>query len=96
MKLVDLQNKANEGYPDGMGDYYDKETGNPTNWHTGDSLEWFVHIEIAETYESEASDLEQVREARRVIERGIEDLESVANALYKLECETEAESLIKP
>jgi len=91
VRLVDLQNKAIEGYPDPLGDYYDPKTGKPTDWHPGNGLEWFIANEIAETYNPNASDLVQVREALRVIERAIEDLQGVANALFRLEHEVEAE-----
>jgi uncharacterized protein YqgQ len=83
MKLVELQELASKGYDGfGMGDYFDHTTGEPTDWHTGDSLEWFMAIEIAETYDSDATDEQQYDEAIRVLESGQRDLQGAITELY--------------
>ena len=82
MQLIDLMNKANEGYPDGfLSEYFNSETGEATGWKTGDVLAWFVAVELGETFNSEKSDREQVEEAVRVIQNAINDLQSVIDSL---------------
>ena len=83
MKLVELQKLAIKGYSDadGEADYFDPETGQPTEWHSGDGLEWFMAIEIAETYDIGASDEEQLAVARRVLEAAIRDLQGAIDSL---------------
>jgi len=83
--LVALQELALKGYSDlfAMGDYFDPETGNPTDWHTGDSLEWFMAIEIAETYDPDNSTEDQLGEAIRVLTRGVADLQGAINKLQR-------------
>jgi hypothetical protein len=85
MKLVELQELASKGYSDGdgMGDYFDHTTGQPTDWHTGDGLEWFMANEIAETYDSELGDYEQTAEAIRVLESAQQDLQGAIDALNR-------------
>jgi hypothetical protein len=85
--LVDLQKKAIKGYAHGEsmgeGDYFDHTSGQPTDWHTGDSLEWFMAIEIAETYDPDASDEQQIAEAIRALQRGVDDLQGAINELER-------------
>jgi hypothetical protein len=89
VKLAELQQLANKGYAhgDGIGDYFDHETGQPTTWHAGDSLEWFMHVEIAETFDPDATDADQISEAERVIERAVEELQGVLTELNNHKCE---------
>ncbi|MDD5510818.1 MAG: hypothetical protein PHI12_08410 [Dehalococcoidales bacterium] len=85
MKLVKLQRIAIKGYAHGEsmgeGDYFNPTTGLPVEWHTGDTLEWFLAIEIAETYDADALDYAQLAEAMRAIQRAIDDLQGAWNAL---------------
>jgi hypothetical protein len=83
MKLLDLQKIADSGYADGdaLETYFDPETGLPAKWTTGDALEWFVAIELSETFDAEASDHDQIAEAIRVLEGGQSDLQGAINAL---------------
>ena len=58
-KLIDMMNKASEGYPDacvqgGLTDYYDEKTGKPTDWHEGDPLAWVIVIYLADAFKGEA------------------------------------------
>lgn len=87
MKLVELQRLASKGYSDGdgLGDYFDPQTGQPTAWHSGDSLEWFVAIEIAETFDPEANDATQIAEAIRALEQGRTNLEAAKTSLEHFE-----------
>lgn len=83
MKLAKLQELANKGYAggDNMGDYFDPKTGKPTDWHIGDSLEWFVALEIADTFDPDADDDDQIYSACHSLERGIEELQGAINSL---------------
>ena len=81
MTLVELLTLANSGYPDGeMAGYYDAETGEETN-EGGDTLALFVVREIRETFDADADREAQLTEARRVVQRGIEDLQATLGAL---------------
>ncbi len=74
MQLVELLNRANKGYPDGyLSEYYDAATGQPKPG-SGDTLAKFVVLELAETFDPEATDEEQINQAARVLERGALDL----------------------
>ena len=85
MKLVELQQLAHKGYAFGesMADYFNPETGMPTAWHSGDSLEWFMHVEIAETFDSEASDEDQIDTAVRALESAQRDLQGSIGSLLE-------------
>lgn len=46
MKLIDLLNIANKGYPDGfLSEYYNHESGDPIDG-SGDTLAKFIVIEL--------------------------------------------------
>ena len=85
MTLVELLNKANEGYPDGfLDEYYDHDTGalidrEHQNW--GDTLAQFVVVELVETFDPTASDDEQIVEALRVMHNAARDLQGVVLAI---------------
>lgn len=83
MNLVDLQKRAIRGYSDGeaMGDYFDPITGQPTEWHSGDGLEWFVSIELAETFDPDGTEDEHVFTAIKTLENAIHDLQGAINGL---------------
>ena len=53
------------------------------NAETGDTLAVFIVQEIADTFEPEADDNEQLAGALRVIHQAIDDLEAVASALKR-------------
>ena len=56
MKLLELLNTANRGYPDGyLAEYYDTRTGERKSG-SGDTLALFVVIELTETFDPEADD----------------------------------------
>ncbi len=84
MNLIDLQNKANEGYPDGfLANSFTPETGKATAWRNGDILAWFIAVELEESFNPEASEKEQVEEAVRVCRSAIGDLEKVISSITK-------------
>ncbi len=81
MTLVELLALANSGYPDGaMDGYYDAETGAEKD-EGGDTLALFVVREIRATFDADAGRDAQLTEARRVVKRGIEDLQATLVAL---------------
>ena len=81
MKLVDLMKRANAGYPDGyLGQYFQYKTGEPVEG-SGDTLAEFIVRELAETFEPDASDEDQIDRAVEVLEKATSDLASVMAAL---------------
>jgi len=76
---------ADKGYANGESmvdnEYFNPDTGQPTAWHPGDSLNWFMHIEIAETFDEGSPDEEQIREAINTLERGQNDLQGAIESL---------------
>ncbi len=84
MKLVEILNKANAGYPDGkLGDYYDPETGDFNPAGEGDGLARFIVTELIETYAPNHADYLQIEMARRAISRAMLDLSLVHRTLQK-------------
>ena len=83
LKLVDLQKLASKGYADGdgVGDYFDPETGEVTEWKSGDSLEWFMHAEISDTFDPDASDSDQIDRVIACIEQAQNDLQGAIESL---------------
>ena len=83
MKLVDLMKRANAGYPDGyMDQYFSDVDGVPhRNPDCGDTLAEFVVRELADTFEPNASDEDQIDRAVEVMERAASDLAGVMAAL---------------
>lgn len=81
MTLEELIQKASAGYPDGLiAETYDETTGRSVN-RNGDLLAQFIAAELIETYNADASDGDQIDEARRVVSRAIDRLESVYSAI---------------
>lgn len=69
MKLLELLNAANEGYPDGyLAEYYDPNTGKRKSGD-GDTLAKFIVLELIDTFDSKATDDAQIEEALRVLDR---------------------------
>jgi hypothetical protein len=84
MTLLELLSYANAGYPDGyLATYYDTQTGTPLFRRNGDTLAAFIVYELAETYDKDASDEDQVREAERVLMNAQRDLENVINSIHR-------------
>ena len=81
MTLVQLLNKANEGYDDHfLSEYFHPKTGKFRKGE-GDGLARFIVIEISETFDAESTDLQQVDEAIRVMEQARDDIRGVLRVL---------------
>jgi hypothetical protein len=81
---------AASGYPDPqvLLDYWDEGIEKPRyDCNAGDTLGKFIVIEIAETFDPEASDEEQLHEAARILSTAIGELRGVRNALHSQEYE---------
>lgn len=89
MKMNDLIRIAASGYPDAQVlEYWDFEGAQPrSNPDGGDTLARFVAMELAETFDSDASTDEQVSEAVRALNRAVQDLQSVINAIEQMSSE---------
>ena len=82
MTLVQLLNKANEGYDDHfLSEYFHPKTGKFNRKAEGDGLARFIVIEISETFDAESTDLQQVDEAIRVMEQARDDIRGVLRVL---------------
>ena len=82
MKLAELLNAANQGYPDGyLAEYYDTKTGALKKHGSGDTLAKFIVLELIDTFDSKASDDSQIDEVTRVLESARRDLLGVIEAL---------------
>jgi hypothetical protein len=80
MKLVDLLSKANKYYPDGfLAEYYDSD-GNIVDGQ-GDTLAEFIVKELKDTFDPDASDEDQIREAIRAMETAKRDICAVLAGL---------------
>ena len=73
-KLIKIVDKV---YPDGLVGLYYKH---PTEDH-GDLLAKFIARELSETYDPRASELDQLVEANRVMNRAAMELDAVCAAL---------------
>ena len=81
MKLVDLLDLANRGYPDGfLAEYYDSRTGDLKRG-SGDTLAEFIVKELTDTFDSEADDELQIATAVHMLERAVGDLEDAIAAV---------------
>jgi hypothetical protein len=84
MTLVQLLNKANEGYDDHfLSEYFHPKTGKFNRKAEGDGLARFIVIEISETFDAESTDLQHVDEAIRVMIQARDDIRRVIVALRK-------------
>jgi hypothetical protein len=87
MDINQIIKLANVRYPGGVLDaHWNWEAKKPrinAAYGENDTLALFIVREISETYDPDASDLQQMAEAYRVILRGISDMESVADELFK-------------
>lgn len=81
MKLVELLDLANRGYPDGyLAEYYDKKTGGLAHG-SGDGLAEFIVKELKDTFDDDAKDEEQIEVAVHMLERAMDDLAETITAL---------------
>ena len=84
MKLVELLDRASQGYPDQyLREYYDRNTGERKRG-SGDFLAEFIVTELSETFDSEASDEEQIDLGVHALENAIEDLQHTIATLEYL------------
>jgi len=83
MTLNELIAKAASGYPDAQVlQYWDVAAEEPrSNPNGGDTLAHFIAVELAETFDPEASGTEQIGEAIRGMNRAIRDVQGVIDAL---------------
>lgn len=84
LSLLNLLKLASTGYEDGWLDmYFKKRTGLPKRGlvRGGDTLARFIVIELAETFDEDLSQDEQIEEAQRALQMAIDDLQEVINAL---------------
>lgn len=83
MKLTDLISRAASGYPDAqILEYWDLARAEPrANPNGGDTLAYFIAVEIAETFDPDASDEDQLDQAIRAVERAVRDMQGVIDAL---------------
>ena len=81
MKLPELLNAANQGYPDGyLAEYYDTKTG-ARKRGSGDTLAEFIVLELIDTFDSKSPDDSQIGIATQLLERARTDLLGVIEAL---------------
>jgi len=86
MKLNELIEIVSAAYPDGLiaVEYWDFKRQCPRrNPKGGDTLALFIALEIKDTYDSDATDEQQLETALRAIERARGDLDTVSEALTK-------------
>jgi hypothetical protein len=81
MTLNEVMQIAIDMYPDGcVGRYWDpKKEEVLRRAHGGDTLALFIAIEIAETYDSDATDREQLEIAERCCENAADEMSSLAH-----------------
>lgn len=80
MKLVELLNTLNKGYPDGFLSIYYDEKGRRKKG-SGDGLAKFIVDEVIVTYDIDAPRDKQIGEAKRVLEKAIRELQSCVREL---------------
>ena len=87
MTLNQVVCRAASVYPDGyVLAYWDMDREMPKkNPEAGDTLAEFIARELADTYDPEASDSEQIATAVKAMQSASDDLQAVAEALSGLE-----------
>jgi hypothetical protein len=81
LSVLELLGMANEAYPDGfLACYFDKSTGQRKEG-SGDSLAQFIVSELTETFDPQASSVEQREKAQHVLENAIGALRAVVDRL---------------
>lgn len=80
MKLEKIIAIADKVYPDGLVKQAYKEQQMKKDASVGDGLAEFIARELADTYDSKASSLDQIQEAHRVMSRARTELGDVAMA----------------
>jgi hypothetical protein len=92
MTLNQLICRAASVYPEAFVlQYWDMEKQAPkANLFGGDTLAQFVAFELAETFEEEASDGDQIATAVKVMQSAADDLARVAGSLSNLAVEKAA------
>jgi hypothetical protein len=81
MKLLELLERANQGYPDQyLCEYYDRKTGKRKRG-SGDTLAEFIVVELSETFDPERDDGEQIAVAVHALENAMNDLQDTIVAL---------------
>ena len=92
MTLNQLVCRAASVYPEAFVlQYWDLEKQEPKeNRFGGDTLAQFIAFELAETFEEEASDGEQIATAVKVMQSSADDLARVAGALSDMAVERAA------
>ena len=91
MRLLDLLNIANRGYPDQwLSLLYHNQTGETLDDadHQGDSLALLIVRELTETFEPTVARDIQLLEAIRVLGNARDEMEAVVAALEKALAET--------
>ena len=84
MTLNELINRASAAYSDGLiaTEYWDFKRERPRrNPKGGDTLALFIANEIADTYDPDASDAEQINTVLRALSTARDDLDAVSTAL---------------
>lgn len=93
MTLLRLLLAASRGYTEDTDDgflrqYFNNRTGQVKSRATltklGDGLARFIVVEIAETYDPEATDDQQIAEAIRVMDTARREIEGVIRALERM------------
>ena len=89
MMIQQLICRAASTYPDAYPlQYFDLEKGEPkANPLGGDTLAQFIAQELADTYDADASDGEQIATAVKAMQRASDDLGAVAHSLSDLAVE---------
>jgi len=82
MTLVQLLDKANEGYDDHfLYEFYNRKTGKFKPRAKGDGLARFIVLEIMQTFDEKAKDADQLQEALKLMENARDDVQRVIQAL---------------
>lgn len=96
MKLEEIIAIADAAYADGfVGEYFDPKTQKAKELKLGDTLARFIVIELCETYDSKASEADQLNEAQRVLAMARDELESVIVAFGNKMIELRRDEMIR-